>query len=181
MVEWRLVEEFPMYEVSSEGGIRNRKTKVKKYVRRHKGGYGQCTFKGSRASKETRTKIRSLHRIVATAFIPNPENKPCLNHIDHNPSNNAVSNLEWATHKENTAHCIAAGRMTVLSIKGANRVGAKLTEEQVRYVYRTKESISIRRMAKELGVSPGAISGIRQGRNWKHLTQINKNLTDLET
>lgn len=50
-------------------------------------------------------KIRYLvHRIVGICFIPNPDNKPCINHIDGNPSNNHVSNLEWCTYSENELH-----------------------------------------------------------------------------
>jgi hypothetical protein len=64
---------------------------------------------------KTRGKVKDLkyfyiHRLVAMAFIPNPESKPCVNHIDHNRANNSLDNLEWVTHKENIAHCIKSGR-----------------------------------------------------------------------
>lgn len=57
------------------------------------------------------TKRKTLHRLLAIHFIPNPHNKPCVNHKNGKKWDNRLSNLEWATHKENTAHAIKFGLM----------------------------------------------------------------------
>ena len=54
---------------------------------------------------------RLAHRLVAMTFLPNPENKLCVNHIDHNRKNTNVDNLEWVTYQENIDHCKRAGRL----------------------------------------------------------------------
>lgn len=62
-------------------------------------GYIQTTL-----TKDKSKKHFSVHRLVAQVFIPNPDNKPCINHKDGNRSNNNVNNLEWCTHSENNLH-----------------------------------------------------------------------------
>lgn len=57
--------------------------------------------------KDGKTETRRVHRLVAEAFIPNPENKSDVNHIDFNRSNNCVENLEWTTRQENCLHSAA--------------------------------------------------------------------------
>lgn len=69
---------------------------------------GYCSYKMYRDGN-TKGSTVMVHRLVATAFIPNPENKPTVNHIDGNKANNHVSNLEWATMKEQINHAIDTG------------------------------------------------------------------------
>lgn len=63
---------------------------------------GYTTYRMVCFYKEGKTNVLYFHRLIAEAWIPNPENKPQVNHIDHNKLNNHVSNLEWVTPSENT-------------------------------------------------------------------------------
>lgn len=105
--------------------------------------YGICEKRDYRKvviSKHGKQKNFLVHRLVAEAFIPNPENKPEVNHIDGNPSNNNVKNLEWVTHSENVRHslenlqekydCILCGDKTFSKRKICYACGKKLLEEK---------------------------------------------------
>lgn len=67
----------------------------------------------------------SVHRLVAEAFIDNPNNYPCVNHIDSNRTNNKVDNLEWCTHKENTQWALKTGRFDNMKILNSKRMKEK--------------------------------------------------------
>lgn len=76
------------------------------------------------------TKLHRLNRVIATTWIPNPDNLPCVGHKDNNRTNNRVENLYWCTHKENTQQCIRDGRFkprgkTPLSIEIRRKIKAE--------------------------------------------------------
>ena len=111
MEEWRACKGFEgFYEVSNEGRVRSlavynaqrkkvykRKMPVLKKIETTKDGYKRVLLCHYGVHHHC-----SVHRLVAQAFIPNPDNLPCINHKDEQPSNNKVSNLEWCTHKYNS-------------------------------------------------------------------------------
>jgi len=92
---WLQVRGYPKYEVSSFGRIRNKKSKKILKLKSHRG------YKRIGLCNNNKQKFFLVHRLVAEAFIPNQQNKTCVDHVDHNKSNNNVVNLRWATHSEN--------------------------------------------------------------------------------
>lgn len=108
---------------------------------------------------------RLLHRLIAITFVPNPKNKPCINHIDGNKANNTYWNLEWCTQKENVRHAFRTGLSSAL--RGELHNNATLTESQAIEVRNSLESTTS--LAKKYGVTKTAISYIKLRKTWKHL------------
>lgn len=94
------------YSVSDDGQIKNNKTN-KILKQQIQNGYCHCSLSINKKPKRFR-----VHRLVAMAFIENPENKQYVNHIDGNRQNNNVKNLEWVTPSENSQHAVNAGLKT---------------------------------------------------------------------
>lgn len=114
---WKDIEGYEgLYQVSNMGRVKSleRYVNFKNYMKRvserilvvseNRGGYLQVNL-----CKDGKAKGMRIHRIVAETFIPNHEGKRTVNHIDGNKKNNAVDNLEWATHKENLVHAYETG------------------------------------------------------------------------
>jgi len=102
MEEWKTIKGFDgKYQVSNTGKIKSLKCKNPKIMAKRHNENGYCTIILYENSKGTNFK---LHRLVAEYFIPNPENKEQVNHIDGNKDNNTVANLEWCTRSENEIH-----------------------------------------------------------------------------
>lgn len=92
-----VIADYPCYDIYPNGSVFSHKSNrfLKPIV--HANGYAFVEL-----FNEFGSKIKSIHRLVAEAFLPNPNNYPCVNHKDENPLNNNADNLEWCTHKYNS-------------------------------------------------------------------------------
>lgn len=103
-MEYRTIENAPRFEINELGQIRNKETLrfrkpiVEKALNKKCYPYVSLQYKSGKGSKTYKAYI---HREIAKAFLPNPDNKPCINHLDNDVWNFSLSNLEWCTQKEN--------------------------------------------------------------------------------
>lgn len=161
---WKIIDKT--HEISSEGRVRNIKTNHILAAWSHTTGYPmvRLSFKG---------KGMRIHRLVAEAFISNPEKKKTVNHKNGIKTDNHVSNLEWASQSENNIH---ARKIGLNKNVGENHNFAKLTYKQVvriRAMYKpgktrySKATMSQAKIAKKFGVTQTVISDIIRNKSWR--------------
>ena len=106
---WKDIKGYEgLYQVSNLGRVRSyQRNKQGRLVNQY---YDKRGYKVVTISKQSKLKLCKVHRLVAQAFIPNPEGKPQVNHIDENKGNNCVDNLEWCDNKYNARYGTKAKR-----------------------------------------------------------------------
>lgn len=128
---WKPIVDYEeYYEVSNLGRVKRIKAgmgaRASKILKQYLGSDGYMRIGLTVNNKE---KYFFVHRLVATAFIPNLENKPQVNHIDGNKLNNSVSNLEWVTAQENIDHAWRTGLLSEKSRKKMSMYANNMTLE----------------------------------------------------
>ncbi len=174
---WQDIKGFELaYQISNLGNIKS----LNRYVN---GRYGnKILIEGKilqpQINKQTGYKVISLwkknvlktctiHRLVALHFIPNPENKPQVNHIKGNKLDCRWFMLEWCTNKEN---CLHAKKFGLLNIAKGEKAGkSKLSETQVLEIRKQPSTKTLRELGKIYNVSKTNIEQILKRKSWKHI------------
>lgn len=115
-------------------------------------------------SRDNKCFTGKVHRLVAQAFIPNPDNLPEVNHKDGDKSNNNDWNLEWSTPKDNSAHARSTG---LCNQNGENAYHAKLTNQQAEEIRALKGIVSHRKIAEMYGACRTTIGNIMLNKSYK--------------
>ena len=131
--EWKDVVDYEtLFSVSNTGEVFSKRTN--KILKQHTKRNGYKTIATKIGGRNGKSLCFKVHRLVATAFIPNPESKPYVNHIDGDPGNNNLKNLEWCTASENTIHAINFGLSNIDHILQLNKRKRKLSPDQVIFI-----------------------------------------------
>ena len=150
---WKDMEGYEgLYQVSNLGRVKRLKGKYISTQRILKLRVGTRGYLYVQLCKKGQRKYYTIHRLVAQAFLPNPENKPQVNHIDEDKTNNIISNLEWVTAKENNHHGTRIER-TSHKIKAIDIANGEYN------IY-----CSIRDCSRKLGLSQGNICQCLKGK-----------------
>ncbi len=161
---WKSVDGFPGYFVSNHGEIIGKKGTLLKPSLSYR-GYHRANIYNADGLFQT-----LVHRVVAKAFIDNPENKKEVNHKDCNKLNNVASNLEWATSAENKKH---AGENNRFNPRRGSRCTTSILKENdvrsIRYILKSSLPISQRELGNHFGCHYNTISGIKAARSWRHI------------
>lgn len=162
---WKDIEGFEgLYQVSNLGRIKSLKKNLIRKISDNGNGYKNVSL------YKDKNHIYYIHRLVAITFIDNPENKPCVNHLDHDKSNNRVDNLEWCTYSENTQDGISKGKIN------NGRAGLKLrrfTEKDAANIALLEnKGYGVQQITTELGFSRTSISSFLNGRGNKKATEF---------
>lgn len=146
--------------INNAGNTRTEPYKLSQTLGRD--GYYWVGLKGSNK------RMKKVHRLVATTFLGNPDNKPVVNHKDGDKTNNCTKNLEWVTHQENTIHAHENGLVIVKH--GEEHHSSKLTDEETKnLVQLTLDGYTNEEIAGIYGLHSRYVSLIRHKKRQKHI------------
>lgn len=170
-IEWAVIA-AGKYEINRNGDVRS--VARKDSMGRNQGGFILKNVVGTTGYYRVALRINkkqvpySVHRLLAQAFIPNPDNKPCINHINSNRLDNSLDNLEWVTYSENNSHAHKLGGQS--KYYGEKHHRSKLNWDKVNEIrnkYKNGLS-SVVQMSKDYSICLYAIRSLLKNKTWKN-------------
>lgn len=160
---WKSIPEYTDIEVSSLGRVKKYNTKDKEWkivqkFAKDRDGYYKCNVHKVEGS----TTQQYVHRLIALAFIENPDNKPVVNHIDGNRNNNKVDNLEWVTYRENVLHSYQYGNRKRCKDVPRNTL---LTDYQIEQIDNLRQYYTVNQISKLYNIQYQSLKNIIHKRN----------------
>ena len=179
MEKWKDIEDYEgRYQISNLGRVKSLKRKTFRYIRESSiimkplkgdGRYFQISL-----WKNGKDKKMYIHRLVGIYFIPNPDNKPQVNHTDGNRLNNHVKNLEWSTGSENIKHAFDTGLITEEHIRNmslkSSKISRKFSDHDIYQIFALyKKGFSKAHIARTYNAGETTIRNILSKITYKHV------------
>lgn len=167
---WKDIIEYEgLYQISSFGNVKSfKRYKEGKLLqpKSDKDGYKEIGIRDIQGNR----KFKRVHRIVAEAFLENPNNYTFVNHKDNDPSNNNIENIEWCTIEYNNKYRFSNGNA---SHKGSKHPIASITEETAIKIYKLGHSgnYTETQLAKMFNTTRSVVNKIRLDKSWTHVTK----------
>lgn len=160
--EWRPIEGYEGYQVSNFGRVKSLKQHKPRIL---KPSINRDNYLIAYLFERQKMTTLTVHRLVAKAFIPNPDNKPQVNHRDGCKINACATNLEWVTNGENLQHAFSTGLKKAQ--RGEENGMAKLKNNDAVYIRENPEGLTLEQLAREFGIDITNVSLIQRGKTFK--------------
>lgn len=163
---WVKINNYPNYSISNFGNVKNNLTNKELKLMRQKSGHVRIFL-----YNETGRNRFLVHRLVALHFIPNPDKYDIVNHLNSNPSDNFIGNLEWTTSSGNAIHARDAGRLNPpVGIK--NGMAILNDNEVLKIISLWNKGLTQKEICDIIGVSRSCVAHVTQGRRWKQYSSL---------